>query len=279
MKRYPALVLLVMLFTFGRAVGAAEPLAVQSVRLTHQPAENILPLMRGVLMPGAAIEGKGDAIVIRARKSDLPALVELVASLDTPLHQFEILVSVDPAVLKENLPTLPPSPEAETGYEERIRITRPGEPRTSIKTYRTHGRKLAPGTYAIRVLEDKWAVIKTGKTIPVASRRLNPDGTVTESIEYRQLNRGLRLKPQLVGGKIVLAIQPFDETESRSGGGQLQQHMASTTVAVSPGEWVALGAVSGQPRRIARGKIASTRRELPDDYDLFVKVEVVPENP
>ena len=268
-----------MLFPFGHAVGAAEPLAVQSVRLTHQPAENILPLMRGVLMPDAAIEGKGDTIVIRARKSDLPALVERVAALDTPLHQFEILVSVDPAVLKENLPRLPPSPEAETGYEERIRITRPGEPRTSIKTYRTHGRKLAPGTYTLRVLEDKWATIKTGKTIPVANRRLNPDGTVTETIEYRQLNRGLRLKPQLVGGKIILAIQPFDESESRSGGGQLQHHMASTTVAVTPGEWVALGAVSGQPRQIGRDKIASTHREHPDDYDLFVKVEVVPENP
>ena len=278
MKRYPALISLVLLVAIGHAALAAEGLFVQTVRLTHQPAENILPLVQGMLPPGAAVEGRGDTIVIRARKADLPALAELVADLDTPLHQFEILVSVDPAVLKENLPQPLPPPESETDYEERIRITKSGEPRSSVKTYRTHGRKLAPGTYAIRVLEGKWATIKTGKTIPVASRRVNPDGTVTESIEYRQLNRGLRLKPQLVGGKIVLAVQPFDETESRTGGGQLEHHMASTTVAVVPGEWVALGAVSGQPRPVTRGKVYSTHRQHPDDYDLFVKVEVVPEN-
>ncbi len=277
MKRYAALSLLAMLFAIGTAISAAEPLSMQTVRLTHQPAENVLPLVQGVLPPGAAVEGRGDTIVIRARKADLPALVELVADLDTPLHQFEILVSTDPDVLQENLPKPPPPPEAKTRYEERIRITKSGESRSSVKTYRTHGRKLAPGTYAIRVLEGKWATIKTGKTIPVASRRVNPDGTVTESIEYRQLNSGLRLKPRLVGGRIVMEIQPFDETESRTGGGRLQQHMASTTVAVTPGEWVALGAISGQPRRITQGKVYRTHREQPDDYDLFVKTEIVPD--
>ncbi|HEB67623.1 MAG TPA: hypothetical protein ENI93_06730 [Gammaproteobacteria bacterium] len=279
MKRYPAFVIPLVLYLLAGGVAmSAEALTVQTVRLSHQPAENILPLVRGVLPPGAAVEGQGDTIVIRARKADLPALAELVAELDTPLHQFEILVSLDPAVLQSNLPKPPPAPEADTAYEDRIRITKSGEPRSSVKTYRTRGRKLAPQTYAVRVLEGKWATIKTGKSIPVGSRRVNPDGTVTESIEYRQLDSGLRIRPRLVGGKVVLDIQPFDETESRSGGGRLQQHMASTTVSVAPGEWIALGAVSGQPRPVTRGKVYGTHREHPDDYDLFVKVDVVPDN-
>ncbi len=277
MTRIPAQpLILALLFALALPLAAAEKLYMQTIRLNHQPAENVLPLVRGLLPPGAAIEGRGDTVVIRARKGDLERLAELVAELDTPLHQFEIVVSLDPQVLRDNLPKPPPPPEAAVGYEERIKITKSGEPRSSIKTYRTRGRELAPNTYVVRVIEGKWATIKTGKSIPVGSRHVNPDGTVTESIEYRQLNSGLRVKPQLVGGKVLLEVVPFDETESSGGGGRPNSRGAATTASVNPGEWIALGAVSGQPRKVTAGKVYGTRRNRPDDYDLFLRVDIVP---
>lgn len=273
----PMLILAALLLALALPAQGEERLFMQTVRLSHQSADNIVTLMRGLLPAGAAIEGQGDTVVIRARKADLPSLVELVAQLDTPLHQFEIRVSTNPDVLRENLPAPPPPPpEAAQAEDDRIAIRKPADREPGIRTYRTRGRKLAPDTYTVQVLENRWATIRTGKAIPVASRQRNPDGTVTEVIEYRQLNSGLRLKPQLIGGKVLIAIVPFDESESRAGGGRLQQHGAATTVAVQPGEWIAIGAVSGSPRRIESGKVYGTRRAHPDDYDLFLRVDVIP---
>ncbi len=272
----PLRLLCLLCLLLALPANAEEGLFMQTVRLSHQSADNIVPLVRGLLPKGAAIEGRGDTVVIRARKAELPALVELVAQLDTPLHQFEILVSTNPDVLRENLPAPPPpSPPAEPS-DDRITIRKPADREPGIRTYRTRGRKLAPDTYAVQVVENRWAVIRTGKAIPVASRQRNPDGTVTEIIEYRQLNSGLRLKPQLVGGKVLLEIVPFDESESRAGGGRLQRRGAATTVAVRPGEWIAIGAVSGTPRPRPAGKVYGTRRDHPDDYDLFVRIDVIP---
>jgi len=270
-------ILFILLMSFLLPAHGEEGLFMQTVRLSHQRADNIVPLIRGLLPEGAAIEGRGDTVVIRARKADLPALAELVAELDTPLHQFEILVSTNPDVLRKKLPAPPPPPPPpEAGDNERITIRKPADREPGIRTYRTRGRKRAPDTYAVQVVENRWAMIRTGKAVPVASRQRNPDGTVTEVIEYRQLNSGLRLKPQLVGGKILLEIAPFEETESRRGGGRLQRHGAATTIAVQPGKWIAIGATSGTPRQVSSGKVYGTRREQPDDYDLFLRVDVIP---
>ncbi len=275
LRRLPVLIFLLM--AFALPANGEERLYVQTMRLTHQSADNIVPLVRGLLPKGAAIEGRGDTVVIRARKADLPALADLVAQLDTPLHQFEILVSTNPDVLRENLPAPPPPPSPSVApSNDRITIRKPTDREPGIRTYRTRGRKLAPDTYAVQVVENRWAVIRTGKAVPVTSRQRNPDGTVTEVIEYRQLDSGLRLRPRLVGGKVLLEIEPFDETESRRGGGRLQRRGATTTVAVPPGEWIAIGAVSGTPRQRPAGKVYGTRRDHPDDYDLFVRVDVIP---
>lgn len=190
---------------------------------------------------------------------------------------MQITVSVDPGVLQQT-PTPPATVDNDTDADADDKIAIEKTPPQTTRTWRTEGRQIAPGTQTIQVLEKNWAMIKTGQAVPVVSRTRNPDGTVTETITYRQLNRGLRIRPELNGQTVILEVQPFYEAESRSGGGRQVYFQAATTIRARLGQWLALAASSGKPlsRNAADQKSYRTKRQTGQDTALYLKIDLTP---
>ncbi len=261
----------------GPPATGAEAIRVETLHLQYKAASEIIPLIEPFLPDQAVIKGDGQQILVKTTPSNLKEIEKLINQLDTPLRQLQITVSVDPGVLQHG-PIAPANVDnsADTGTDNRITIEKPAPPTT--RTWRTEGRQIAPGTQTIQVLEKNWAMIRTGQAVPVVSRTRNPDGTVTETITYQQLNRGLRIRPELRGQTVVLEVQPFYEAESRRGGGRQIYFQAATTVRARLGQWLALAASSGKPltRNAAEQQSYRTERQTGQDTALYLKIDLVP---
>jgi len=236
--------LLIALFAFA-ITGHAEKRVDKAIHLHHITAEQLVPLVRPALPPGAEITGRLNQVVIVAPPASLPELETLVADLDTPLHNLAITVSLDARVLRNQ--------DRRPDY------------------FLPHDHVAAEGTREVRVQEGRWAVIRTGRAIPRVKRTTNPDGTVTETVSYERINRGLRIRPELRGPSVLLTVQPFRERK-RTDGSSFLAHGQPITLTVPLGEWLALDATSGNPSPAPSAHRPAGSRE----YEVFIKLQVIP---
>ncbi len=269
--------LLISSVVFAEAPPTQEKKAeaiIESVRLTHKTAEELIPLVKPLLGNHATVAGEGQRMFIRTTPKYMEQVKQLVSDLDTPVHQLEISLSYNPAVLKENTQVADNVLlESDTAT---IRIYQPGDTAEKTEYYTTRGRQISDDTYSVRVLEDKWATIKTGMSIPVVERHHNRDGTVTETIHYKELNTGFRLKPRLTGDKVTLDVSAFGASESRLGGGKLKQYQTDTSFRVTLGKWFPVSANTGRPVEQAGKRVYGTRRSSEQERLIYIKVDLIP---
>lgn len=236
---------LLMLLLAVAVTGQAAKRVDKAVHLHHITAEQLVPLITPALPAGAEISGSLNQVVIVAPPDRLPEIETLVANLDTPLHDLVISVSLDARVLKQNA-------GARTYFLPRDHVA-------------------APGIHEVRVQEGRWATLRTGRAVPRVERTTNPDGTVTETVQYDRINSGLRIRPELRGDRVQLTVQPFRERK-RTDGSTFLAHDHPVPVTVPLGQWIALGTTSGNATRHGSGNPPSSGRE----YEVFIKLNVTP---
>lgn len=266
--------LMLLLIFIVQTVQAA--MVTESIRLHHKDVSDIIPLVKPFLAKDAVVSGDGTMIVIKTTPANLQEVKEIIASFDTPVHKLEISLSYNPEVLKENSVKNKVITPPIDNSRATIRIHKPGEDQNKTEYYTTKGRQVESDLYTLQVLEDKWATIKTGHAVPQVERRKNADGTVTESIEYRQVNSGFHVRPKLKGDKVLLDISAFGESDSPQGGGRFKNYQTTSTVESRVGYWTTLSAISGEPIYDKKNKTYSTRNRSSSQRRIFLKVDVIP---
>ena len=97
-------VVILLLLTGGFAFQAqAETMLLEDIELQHKPAGDIIPLIEPLLPENAVITGEGYKIILKTTAENLPQVKQLIAELDTPRQQLQIAVSLDPAVLQQQI--------------------------------------------------------------------------------------------------------------------------------------------------------------------------------
>jgi len=248
----------------------------ESIRLHHKSVVDMIPLVKPFLAKDAITSSDGSLIVIKTTPANMKEIKDIVARFDTPVHQMEISLSYNPQVLKENQVAKQKTPVNLQGAKATIQINKPGENKNNTQYYRTEGRQVESDLYTLKVLEDKWATVRTGHAVPQVQRRKNNDGTVTESIEYKQVNSGFHVKPKLKGSKVVLNISAFGETESQKGGGQFKNYQTTSTIETQIGYWTTLSAISGEPIYTQKNKAYRTDNRSNTHRPIFLKVNIIP---
>jgi hypothetical protein len=241
--RWAMLVVLLALTTAGYAAKRVD----KAIHLHHLTVDELIPLVKPALPPETEISGNLNQVVVIAPAANMPQLESLIADLDTPLHEMAVTVSLDASVLNNQ----PKQPDYFL-------------PRDHIA---------APDTQEVRVQEGRWAVIHTGRALPEVSRTVNPDGTVTESIHYRKINSGLKIRPELRGTVANLLVQPFQEMK-RQDGSTFLAYGNPVPVTARLGEWLALGTTSGNPTRIRQSN--SNTNPPQREYEIYIRLNVIP---
>ncbi len=279
MKKTRTFFLLLAVYFSVITITAALEMIVETVRLNNKPAADIIPLVKPFLPEYAIVSGDGYKILVKTTPANMQEVKQLIADLDTPVHQLEISLSYNSEVMKQNLKkkNKPATSDVTAPTDDvTIRIHKPGMPAESSRYYKTEGRQVEPGLYTLQVLEDRWATVRTGEAVPIVERHINPDGTVTESIRYRQINSGFHVKPTLHGNVVTLAIATFSEKESKKGGGKIATYKTTSTVNTRLGEWIPLSATTGKPVTLAGKKVHQTQRQGERQRLIYLKVDIVP---
>jgi hypothetical protein len=223
------------------AIDAAGQQALEIIPLRHRTVEQVLPVLRPLLEPGATLTGQRGQLIVRTSTANLAELRQALAAIDQPLRRLVISVRFDDAGTSE-------SRDIQAGGRISNRSTRievRGEDRNSISNERVDQR--------IQVLEGGRAFIMAGHATPV------PGG-------IRETATGFEAVPRLSGDTVLMDIAPQKESFDR------QSRMA-TTVSARLGEWFEVGSALASAARDDRGIASGSRSRSTESRRVWLKVE------
>jgi len=256
----------------------AEPLQLERIELQSIPAQDVIPLIKPFLAENAAISAEGYTITLQTTPENMRQVKKLIRDLDVPAKQLHISVSLDPWVILQsqikNKSQRAAQSEMTAGENESV--ANPTADADTTVVYKTTGREVMPGIQVIKVLQNRWSMIRTGQSIPVTQRIRNPDGTITESISYQQVNQGLRIKPHLTEQQVTLYVQPFYEADNQTEPGKKLYYKAQKVANTRLGRWFGLETTSGVPMPadinwIKQNQVATNPIPL-----IYLKVDLAP---
>jgi len=237
-----------------------EALAAYTLQLNYRQAEDIMPLIRPFLHPQGVMTGEGYRILLKTSAKNHRDLLQFVAELDVSMRQLLVSVTLDrEQVMRENQAMHPAAAPA----------------KQTVKTYTSARRDKSALTQQVRVQEGKWANISTGESVPVGKRTRNPDGTITESIDYKSVSMGFQVLPRISGERLTLFIRPQMDSPHKQGGGRIQTRSAETTLTGKLNEWLLVGGASEAQINQPGSRVYSSARRKQPHNQIFVKVEVI----
>ncbi len=234
----------------------------RSWELQHRSASEMIPIIKPILENDSAISGSGYNLFVRSSSENLDQIDQLIRKLDTAPHMLRITVQQD---LDEQ--------RDKSGAELSGSVKQP-----EAKIYSTQRNNDENGNQQIQVLEGHWATIHSGQAIPqvVQTIQQGPYGSsVSQGVEYRNVESGFEVRPTLVGELVRLDIRPFHARPSPQGGGVIEQQEIVTSVRGKPGEWIELGGVAEKQNHQGTGTIYTTRDRGQLTRNVRIKVEVI----
>jgi len=237
-------------------VARAADLIVEVIRLQHRNAEQILPLIQPIVMPGTA-NGAGSEIVVRTSRSKLVEVKQVIAQLDSAPRRLVVTVRQDAAV---------------GDASDRTSATR---------TYGTREADSDRSVQRVQVSEGRSAYIYVGQSVPVVlhggGRPIRGDSrAVTESVvAVRESLSGFIVRPRVSGEWVSVDIEPRRDVPGPHGRGTIELQRIATTVEGRIGTWIELGAILSADRSSTSGASYSTRSTTDRPRRILVRVDGV----
>lgn len=270
-------------------VGADERV-MEIIPLNHRLAADVIPTLKQLVDANGTVTGMNDQLIIRTSPANLAQLKTVLASLDRRLRQLRITVTQDinahnqyredalsARINSGNVrgrlggASRGPGASVQLGNDEAA---------IAYRNYSNRSEDNVANTHFVSTLEGQPAFINAGQSVPLAERQILPGyygAQIVDSVRYRDVGAGFYVTPRLVGGDGVnLEISPYADRMARNGGGAIEINGIDTVVNGRLGEWIALGG-AGQSAQNQNGTIGySTRDYGQSQYDVWVKVEVLP---
>lgn len=234
------------------------------IPLQHRNAEELVPLLRPVLDEGVGLTGRGDTLIVNAPPESLAQIRTLVKQLDTPLERLQITVI-----------------QGDDSSQQRLHGSASGSLESpTVRIYGTQSAANNTLSQRLQVLEGQWATIRTGEQVPVVTQHSTPPlhgPFTTQGVEYKNVESGFEVKPQLRGNEVTLEVRPFRARRAATAGGVIEQQELVTTVSGHLGEWLELGGVAEQQHDVGAGTVYATRSHQRSNGTIRLKVERLPQ--
>lgn len=233
---------LMPLFFLAPAVLAQGTLEV--IPLRHRTVEQVLPVLRPLLEPGAAMSGQSNQLIVRASPDNLAQIRAALEAIDRPARRLVISVRFDNT-----------RQSARTGVEADARVSNRGS-RVEARIEDSRSARDQQVDQRLQVLEGGQAFISTG-----------------ESRNFGEAATGFAVVPRISGGNAFLDILAQQENFAR--GGAIQGQRVDSTVSGLLGDWIELGGTSTSGTRAQSGILSSRAGTAVGDRRIWVKVEEV----
>jgi type II secretory pathway component GspD/PulD (secretin) len=156
------------------AANALGQNTLEIIGLRHRTAEQVLPVLRGLVEPGGTLTGQGNQLILRASPDNVADLKRALEAIDRPLRRLQISVRFDEAL-----------EAASQDVEARGRISNRGA-RVDVRAQDYRSNAAERVDQRVQVLEGGHAFISTASTGFDTLPRLAGDTVVLEIAQYRE---------------------------------------------------------------------------------------------
>lgn len=280
----PRSLLLILLLLFcllpGSPSWADNVMHLEIFKLRNRPAMDLLPLVKPFLDTDGAIRGQDYKLFVKSTDANLEQISQMIAELDVRLKRLRIFISTDARSFNEQEKQQLQvhsgvGKSSDNPNVQKIVIRKGSQHEVTTRVYSTAQRRRQPAAQHVQLLEGQWASINSGYAIPIADRQRNADGTVTETIRYRKLSYGFKVRAYINGNKVYLTLRPKHEQLSSEGGGAISTQDIVTSLTVNLDQWTEIGGMQQRQKKSANGAYYSTRREQGNEQRMFIKVELM----
>ena len=218
---------------------ASAQQALEIIPLKHRTVDQVLPVLRPLLEPGATLSGSRGQLLLRASPANVAEIQRALDAIDRPSRRLQISVRFDDAL-----------ESARRDVEASARISNRGAS-ASVSAEEARRSAAERVDQRIQVLEGGRASIQTG-----------------QNTEVRDLMSGIEVVPTLMGGEVSLEILQRRDTPHT-------QQSASSVVRARLGEWVELGGIGRSIARDDRAIGSASRVYRDESRRIWVKVDEV----
>ncbi len=247
------------------AAGAALAQPLEIIPLRHATVEQVLPVLRPLLDPGATLTGQSGQLFVRTSPANLAELRRALEAIDRAPRRLLISVRFE-----------------QQGQEARQAIGASGtlgdrRSEIELRAQASERRGEERIDQRVQVLEGGRATIAVGqsRTLPQRQYIRTPAGVVAqETLVVQEAATGFDVVPRLAGDWVTLDIAP--QHERLTGGGGVESQRVATAASGRLGEWFELGALAAAGERDARGLASSAQASGAESRRVWVKVEELP---
>lgn len=239
--------------------------SLEVIELRHRTAEQVLPDLRPLLVPGGVLTGQRNQLIVRTTPENLAELRRALDALDRPLRRLVISVRFDDA-----------STDERSAFEARG-VVSPQGARASIQAQEARSGASERVDQRVQVLEGGRAMIATGQSRPVQHTEiLGSPGTQVrrQTVIVQDIATGYEVVPRLSGNTVFLEIAPQRQAPGTIPG-SVQGYGAATTASGRLGEWFELAGIAESRARDDRGLLAGSSARATESRRIWVRVDEV----
>jgi len=262
---------LLALLLFAVSTNLWSAMIIETIKLLHRPADEVIPIVKPMLAPGASITGTGYKLIIKSTPENISQVQAVLEEIDINQNLLKVTVSMGNPIGGGNPTTGNSSSRQEQHGSVAIEAGTDKKTKIDARVYQTDRKNEDSTMQVMSVAEGYWARIAMGQSIPIAARTRNPDGTVTESITYQQIMTGYQVMPRTHDDKVTLTIRPISQSADNSG--TIETNELETTITGKLGEWLFLGDTNQEENLRNSGINYRTRIRSTDVNQVWVKVE------
>lgn len=288
MKRTCVLTLLWLAVAVCGLVHAQETV-LEVIDLNFRSADQIVPLLKPLLAPGGTISAVQNRVIVRTTPENLAQLRKVLAAVDTRPRRLVISVRQQTTQSASASATQMSGGTATDG----ARVTVPGDrgpqdARVEVRKGRSVVRATVSSSQSattgsavqtVQVLEGNEAIIRIGQSVPVRSRSVTrtPQGTqIAETVEYRDADVGLRVRPRVQGDQVTLQISARNDAIADAGRPTLDVQRVDTVVSGRLGQWLEVGGIDQDRAQSDNAVLNQHTAGTSDERRVFLKVDELP---
>lgn len=239
------------------------------IELKGKTVEQILPVLRPLLEPGATLSGMNNQLFLRASARNRREIRQALQAIDRPARQVLIRVSQQREAESDRR-GLSAQGEVVLGTTRRSSV--------DARVWDSRTTRRDSGGQMVRAQEGSPAFIQVGHSLPLPMRQIvvTPAGTIlSETVVYQDVGQGFYAVPRLNGNLVTLDISQQADLPGQYGRGSTNTQRISTTVSGHLGEWIELGGAGQQVTQQQGGSWNSSTREVNEQRSVWLRVEEV----
>lgn len=279
------------LFVFwAGASSLAQQTVLEVIPLRYRTAPEVIPVIEPLLSRDGSVSGFQGQLVVRTTPANLEEIKRILALLDTAPRQLLITVRQDADAGRTRSAAeisgsaggdqarviVPGSRDARGGNV----VLRDGDDHLRLNVQEGSGTRSDRDTQSVRVLEGREAYLSIGQVNPVRERQVQRSvvgGRVVEQVvettQYRDTSSGFYVRPRVSGDRVTVDISAQRESLSPQPHRGVNVQGVVTTVSGRLGEWIEIGAVSGEMSAQQSALLGRSSTASRDNRRMLIKVE------